>query len=172
MTLTWPLAAGGFPFDNIIFGETSLGFGVLLLAAALYLWKRGAVALAATKPLQALARVAQPITVFVGGLGLSLVAIAAAGIKYQLFAAPAEEPISGQFANHPMVEATFMSVLIAVVGLGALAFAVLVNRVRSTGTPGVWGRITGWLWGVSGVLFLLFGAMNFFTHIGLIVNTM
>ncbi|WP_216849442.1 DUF981 family protein [Pimelobacter simplex] len=65
-----------------------------------------------------------------------------------------------------------MSLLIAVVGLGALAFAVLVNRLRSTGTAGVWARITGWLWTVSGVLLLLFGAMNFFTHIGLIVNTM
>jgi uncharacterized membrane protein len=172
MTLTWPLAAGGFPFDNIIFGETSLGFGVLLLAAALYLWKRGATALATTKPLQALARVAQPLTVFVGGLGLSLLAIAVAGIKYQLFAAPHEEPISGSFADHPMVEATFMSLLIAVVGLGALAFAVLVDRVRSTGVAGIWARLTGWLWAVSGVLFLLFGAMNFFTHIGLIVNTM
>ncbi|AIY16494.1 DUF981 family protein [Pimelobacter simplex] len=172
MTLTWPLAAGGFPFDNIIFGETSLGFGVLLLGAALYLWKRGAAALASSKPVEKLARVAQPITVFVGGLGLSLVAIAVAGIKYKLFAAPAEEPISGQFADYPMVEATFMSLLIAVVGLGALAFAVLVNRLRSTGTAGVWARITGWLWTVSGVLLLLFGAMNFFTHIGLIVNTM
>ena len=172
MTLTWPLAAGGFPFDNIIFGETSLGFGVLLLAAALYLWKHGATALASTLPLQTLARVAQPITVFVGGLGLSLVAIAVAGIKYQLFAAPPQEPISGEFADHPLVEAIFMSLLIGIVGLGALAFAVLVNRLRSAGTVGVWGRITGWLWGISGVLFLLFGAMNFFTHIGLIVNTM
>lgn len=172
MTLTWPLAAGGFPFDNIIFGETSLGFGVLLLAAALYLWKRGATALASSKPVEALARVAQPITVFVGGLGLSLLAIAVAGIKYELFAAPAEEPISGAFADHPMVEATFMSLLIALVGLGALAFAVLVNRIRSTGTAGAWARVTGWLWALSGALFLLFGAMNFFTHIGLIVNTM
>ncbi|WP_436701692.1 DUF981 family protein [Nocardioides sp. BYT-33-1] len=172
MTLTWPLAAGGFPFDNIIFGETSLGFGVLLLGAALYLWKRGATALASSRPVEALARVAQPITVFVGGLGLSLLAIAVAGIKYELFAAPAEEPISGEFANHPMVEAVFMSGLIALVGLGALAFAVLVNRFRSTGSAGAWARITGWLWSVSGVLFLLFGAMNFFTHIGLIVNTM
>lgn len=172
MTLTWPLAAGGFPFDNIIFGETSLGFGVLLLGAALYLWKRGTDALASSKPVEKLARVAQPITVFVGGLGLSLLAIAVAGIKYQLFAAPPQEPISGEFADYPLVEAIFMSGLIGIVGLGALAFAVLVNRLRSTGTAGVWARITGWLWTVSGVLFLLFGAMNFFTHIGLIVNTM
>ena len=172
MTLTWPLAAGGFPFDNIIFGETSLGFGVLLLGAAFYLWKRGAAALAASKPVEALARVAQPITVFIGGLGLSLVAIAVAGIKYQLFAAPAEEPISGEFADYPLVEAIFMSGLIGIVGLGALAFGLLVHRIVTGRETAVWARITGWLWGVSGVLFLLFGAMNFFTHIGLIVNTM
>jgi uncharacterized membrane protein len=172
MTLTWPLAAGGFPFDNIIFGETSLGFGVLLLGAAFYLWKRGAAALATTKPVEALARVAQPISVFVGGLGLSLLAIAAAGINYKLFAAPPQEPISGEFASHPMIEATFMSGLIAIVGLGALAFVVLVHQVLSGAAAVVWGRITGWLWGISGVLFLLFGAMNFFTHIGLIVHTM
>ncbi len=172
MTLTWPLAAGGFPFDNIIFGETSLGFGVLLLAAAAYLWKRGATALAAPRPLEALARVAQPVTVFIAGLGLSLLAIAVAGVRYELFAAPAEEPISGRFADYPLVEAIFMSGLIAIVGLGALAFAVLVNRLRRTGTTGAWGRVTGWLWAVAGVAFLLFGAMNFFTHIGLIVNTM
>jgi hypothetical protein len=32
--------------------------------------------------------------------------------------------------------------------------------------------VVGWSWGIAGVVFLLFGAMNFFTHIGLIVNTM
>jgi uncharacterized membrane protein len=172
MTLTWPLAAGGFPFDNIIFGETSLGFGALMLGAAFYLWKRGAAALASSKPVEAIARVAQPITIFVGGLGLSLLAIAVAGINYKLFAAPAEEPISGSFADHPMVEATFMSLLIAIVGLGALAFVGLVNTALAGRGTQIWARLTGWLWGISGVLFLLFGAMNFFTHIGLIVHTM
>ncbi|WP_114423654.1 DUF981 family protein [Nocardioides houyundeii] len=172
MTLTWPLAAGGFPFDNIIFGETSLGFGALLLGTSFYLWKRGAAALATSRPVETLARVAQPVTVFVGGLGLSLLAIAVAGVKYELFAAPPQEPISGEFADYPLVEAIFMSGLIALVGLGALAFAFLVNRVVNGRSTAVWARVTGWLWAVSGVLFLLFGAMNFFTHIGLIVNTM
>ena len=51
MTLTWPLAAGGFPFDNIIFGETSLGFGVLLLGAAFYLWQRGEALVMAEDPI-------------------------------------------------------------------------------------------------------------------------
>src|SRR5699024_3915324 len=122
MTVTWPLASGGFAFDNIIFGETSLGFGVLLLAAAFYLWRRGARWLEAEKPVQALAATARPVSFFVGFLGLSLIAIAIAGIRYQLFAAPPQEPISGTFAEYPMVEATFMSLLIALVGVGAIAF--------------------------------------------------
>lgn len=37
MTLTWPLAAGRFAFDNIIFSEPSLALGLLLLAAAMHL---------------------------------------------------------------------------------------------------------------------------------------
>ena len=39
MTLTWPFAKY-FPFGNIIFGEPSLGFGVLLLGCAIFLWRR------------------------------------------------------------------------------------------------------------------------------------
>ena len=174
MTLTWPLAAGGFPFDNIIFGETSLGFGVLLLAAAVFLWKRGALVLQEGAGVaQRLARVARPISRFAGFLGLSLIAIAAAGIKYQLFAAPPQEPISGTFAAHPMVEATFMSLLIALVGVGALAFPFAVDRATKHGRSlGAAARITGWAWSVAGTVFALFGVLNFFTHIGLIVHTM
>ncbi|WP_264029421.1 DUF981 domain-containing protein [Cellulosimicrobium sp. SH8] len=167
MTLTWPLAAGGFPFDNIIFGETSLAFGVLLLAAAFYLWTRGRAALERADATEHLQAVARPVSVFVLGMGLGLVAIAVAGVTYQLFAAPPEEPISGAFAAYPLVEAIFMSGLIALVGVGAILFPFAVR----------WGRrvvrtVIGWAWGLSGVAFLLFGAMNFFTHIGLIVNTM
>ncbi|WP_300682108.1 DUF981 family protein [Nocardioides sp.] len=173
MTLTWPLAAGGFPFDNIIFGETSLGFGVLLLGASFWLWKRGTAALASPEPLRALAKVAQPTAIFITGLGLALVAIAVAGVKYQLFAAPPEEPISGEFASHPLVEATFMSGLIGLVGLGAISLAAAITAIlRSPSTAHRWTAITGWLWAITGTLLLLFGAMNFFTHIGLIMNTM
>ncbi len=171
MTLTWPLAAGGFPFDNVIFGETSLGFSVLLLAAALYLWRRGDRIAELDKPLAQLARVARPVSLFAGFLGGALVAIGVAGIKYKLFAAPEQEPISGLFASHPYVEAIFMSLLIALVGLGALAFPFATAAV-SQGRTSVAVRIAGWAWGISGVVFALFGVMNFFTHIGLIVNTM
>lgn len=178
MTLTWPLAAGGFPFDNIIFGETSLGFGVLLLAAAVYLWRRGGEAAARPEPLAAFAKVAQPISVFIGGLGLALFGIAIAGVKYQLFAAPPEEPISGEFAQWPLVEAIFMSGLFALVGIGAVLFPFGVRSVKNTPSTATGStvtlpiRITGIVWAVTGVAFILFGAMNYFTHIGLIVNTM
>lgn len=172
MTLTWPLAKGGFPFDNVIFGETSLGLSALLLGAAFYLWKRGAVVRDADDPLAEAARVARPISWFVGGLGLSLFGIAAAGITYQLFAAPPQEPISGAFAQWPWLEATFMSGLFALVGLGAVLFPFAVHHLRS-GRRHTWTiRWIGAVWMVAGVVFLLFGAMNFFTHIGLIVNTM
>lgn len=172
MTLTWPLAAGGFAFDNIIFGETSLGFGVLLLAAALYLWRRGADALAGTDVVRRLARVAQPVSVFAGFLGGALIAIAVAGIRYELFAAPPQEPISGEFAEWPLVEAIFVSGLLGLVGVGAIAFPFAVRAAARRTRAVIAERVTGWTWAVTGVVFALFGVMNFFTHIGLIVNTM
>lgn len=167
MTLTWPLAAGGFPFDNVIFGEPSLIFGVLLLAAAFYLWKRGDSLAGADGRLGAVAGVTGPVSVFVFGSGLASFGIAAAGIRYTLFAAPPQEPISGMFAAHPMVEATFVSLLYALVGVGAVLFPFAL-RGRAT----VVQAVAGAAWGLAGVAFLLFGALNYYTHIGLIVNTM
>lgn len=174
--LTWPLAAGGFAFDNVIFGETSLAFGVLMLAAAWYLWKRGSDLKADLDPLGRAASTVRPLSIFIAGLGLALFAIALAGIVYQLFAAPAQEPISGAFADYPVIEATFMSLLFALVGLGAVLFPFAVRQVL--GTPadsparGAAVTVTGVVWTITGIVFVLFGAMNFYTHIGLIVNTM
>lgn len=167
MTLTWPLAAGGFPFDNIIFGEPALAFGVLLLAAAFWLWKRGREVLAGPEPLTVVRRTAGPVSVLVLGLGLAAFGIAAAGVGYQLFAAPPQEPISGEFADYPMVEAVFMSGLYVLVGIGSVLFPVALAKPRR------WLHLViGWVWGLAGLAFLLFGALNYFTHIGLIVNTM
>ncbi|RAN78858.1 hypothetical protein B5P43_16570 [Bacillus sp. SRB_336] len=173
MTLTWPLAAGGFPFDNIIFGETSLGFGVLLLGAAFFLWRRGAALISAPDPVAFAANTARPLSLFIGGLGLSLFAIAIAGVTYQLFAAPPQEPISGAFAAYPLIEATFMSGLFAVVGVGAVLFPFAVAKLRTAGASAAGlVKTIGVAWFLTGLAFLLFGAMNYFTHIGLIVHTM
>jgi hypothetical protein len=171
MTLTWPFAAY-FPFDNIIFGEPSLAFGVLLLAAAFLLWKRGAVIAASGEPVAELGRLAAPLTVFIWGLGLSLLAIALAGMVFQLFAAPPEEPISGAFAQWPWVEATFMSGLFALTGVGALALPPALRTLGRSERYGAFEWISGIALGLAGLAFLLFGALNFFTHIGLIINTM
>jgi uncharacterized membrane protein len=171
MSLTWPMAKY-FPYDNIIFGETSFGFGVLLLAATFYLWRRGPAITESGDPLRYIARVAGPLSVFIVGLGLALVAIAMAGLVFQLFAAPPEEPISGLFAAYPWIEATFMSGMFGFVGIGAVLFPVAL-RDLSKGSP-ISGtqRIIGFVWGLSGLGFFLFGALNFFTHIGLIIHTM
>jgi len=40
MIFTWPLSKVGFPFDDIIFGEPSLAFGVLLVAVSILLWRK------------------------------------------------------------------------------------------------------------------------------------
>jgi uncharacterized membrane protein len=171
MTLTWPFAKY-FPFDNIIFGEPSLAFGVLLLAGALYLWKRSAVIEASGDRLMRLSETMRPLSIFIFGMGLALGAIAIAGLVFQLFAAPPEEPISGAFANYPWVEAIFMSGLFGIIGVGAVLFpfALPKNSQPSNGT--LLQRIIAILWGLGGFGLLVFGALNYFTHIGLILHTM
>jgi len=171
MTLTWPLGRY-FPYDNIIFGETSFAFGVLLLAAASYVWMRAAIIIASGDAARYLARAAGPISFFVVGMGLSLIAIAVAGLMFRLFAAPAEEPISGTFASYPWVEAIFVSALFGFVGIGSLLFPLALRSFRTGAELTAVQRIVGILWFIGGLGFFLFGALNFFTHIGLIVRTM
>lgn len=168
MSLTWPLAAGGFAFDNIIFGEPSLAFGVLLLGAAVYLWSKRDVGVTA----RGVARDSRPLTIFVVGLGLAMFAIALAGVVYQLFAAPPQEPISGFFAEWAIIEAIFISALYAAVGVGAVLTPFATGRIARGLDGGVFTSIIGWCWAVTGTIWLLFGALNFYSHIGLVVNTM
>ncbi|TJY42307.1 DUF981 domain-containing protein [Cohnella pontilimi] len=181
MTLTWPLSKIGFPFDDIIFGEPSLAFGVMLLAGSVALWQKSkAVSVESGKPVDQakeqssalvshFAEMGRPVSYFAAAMGLALISIACAGIYYQLFAAPPQEPISGRFANYPMLEASFISALYALVGLGAILLPF--SLARGGGNPAVMNIITV-CWSITGVLFTLFGAMNYFTHIGLIINTM
>lgn len=175
MSLTWPLARIA-PFDNIMFGEPSVAFGALLLVASLYLWRRG-------NTLQAgegeavvgrtdgdlhdrLAQVALPISLFVAALGLACFAIAAAGWRYTLWAAPPQEPISGLFSNYPLLEATFIALLYVLIGLGAVLLPVLLlSRQRQVAV------VIGVCWALSGLAWTVFGALNYFTHTGLIINT-
>ncbi|SYX84244.1 DUF981 family protein [Paenibacillus alvei] len=178
MTLTWPLSKVGFPFDDIIFGEPSLAFGVMLLAGAVILWrmsnkisKNEQLSKDFKKDskviLEQTVEMARPLSYFASAMGLALISIAIAGVYFQLFAAPPEEPISGQFADYPMLEASFISGLYALTGIGAILLPFSLANRESFAV-----KIMSTVWTITGVAFTLFGALNYFTHIGLIVNTM
>lgn len=174
MSLTWPLARIA-PFDNIMFGETSVAFGAMLLAASFYLWRRGpALELAGTPEggetpddsAEHVRRLVMPISLFAAGMGLACFAIAAAGWNFTLWAAPPQEPISGQFANHPLLEATFISLLYVGVGSGAVLLPVALQTRRKEVA-----FLIGLAWTLAGLGFTIFGALNFYTHTGLIIHT-
>ncbi|MGN5650785.1 DUF981 family protein [Bacillus sp. Brlt_9] len=179
MVLTWPLSKIGFPFDDIIFGEPSLAFGIMLMAASILLWRKSNLYLGQsidmndTKTVsetlkKELPYLVKPLSYFASAMGLALISIAFAGIKFQLFAAPPEEPISGAFADYPMLEATFISGLYAITGIGAVLLPFALNKNANPN----FAKAIKYLWALAGVTFVIFGAMNYFTHIGLIVNTM
>ena len=165
-TVTWPFGGEGFEYANIAFGQPAAGFGALLLFAAVYLWRHralfdGDVEHAKAAALSAL----KPVGIFVGALGLGMAVLAATFVRFQLGAAPPEEPISGRFGHLPLIEALFLGGLWGVVAIGALLFAIALWTDR----PQLL-RWAVWAWVAGGVVFLLFGAMNFYTHIGMYYN--
>lgn len=172
MTLTWPLAAY-FPFDNIVFGEPCLCLGAILLGLAWYFSKNAAVINGSTDPLQIISNDVYPLRFLFYGIGIGQIGIGAAGIIYKLFAAPPEEPIAGWFAAYPMIEATFISSLFALSGIAALLTPTILKRhMHQQSQP--FNGIDMFLYRlmmICGIVWILFGGMNFFTHIGLIVNT-
>lgn len=172
MTLTWPLAKY-FPFDNIVFGETCLCLGVILLGLAWYFNKNATVIQASPNPLHVIATDIYPLRFFLYGIGIGQVGIGLAGVVYKLFAAPPEEPIAGWFAAYPMIEATFISTLFALSGLAALITPMVLKKHMQNDQRTFSGTDL-WLYRLMmfcGGIWIIFGGMNFFTHIGLIVNT-
>jgi hypothetical protein len=165
-TLTWPFGGDGFEYANIAFGQPAAAFGALLLLSAVYLWRHrtqfdGDAEAASKAALAAL----KPAGIFVGALGLGMAVLAIAFVRFQLGAAPPEEPISGRFGHLPILEALFLGGLWGVVAAGAILFAIALWTDR----PQLL-RWAVWAWVIGGVVFLLFGAMNFYTHIGMYDN--
>ncbi len=165
-TVTWPFGGGGFEYANIAFGQPAAGFGALLLLAAIYLWRNRAYFDGDVEPANARALAAmKPAGIFVGALGLAMAVLAITFVRFQLGAAPPEEPISGRFGDWPIVEALFLGGLWGVVAVGALMFAIALWTDRP--------QLLKWAvraWVVGGIVFLIFGAMNFYTHIGMYDN--
>lgn len=178
MSITWPFRLPGTFDANILMGEPSIAFGLLLLAGSFYLWQRRLVFAAmgsrsATEAKEAAAQVnrtLKPVSIFVFAVGLMLAACAAAWIRYQLGGAPSIEPLSGYlatvvFKSAPAVESIFLGVLWGLVSLGSLLFPLTLRRNMS-----VVSTIVFLAWIIAGIAFLVFGALNFYTHIGLITN--
>lgn len=67
-----------------------------------------------------------------------------------------------------MIEATFMSLLIAITGIGACIFPFILKDKPNLKLI----RTVKYLWLIAGIIFVGFGVLNYFTHIGLIVHTM
>ena len=165
-TLTWPFGGDGFEYANIAFGQPAAAFGALLLLAAVYLWRhrelfKAEPEVANTTALAAL----KPAGILVGTIGLGMAVLAISFVRYQLGAAPPEEPISGRFGDMPILEALFLGGLWGIIALGSILFAVALwaDRPRLL-------RWAVWAWVIGGVVLLLFGAMNFYTHIGMYHN--
>jgi uncharacterized membrane protein len=167
MTLTWPVASLS-PSANIYFGEPVLFFGVLLLAAAFFMWRRfgGAVTDDGGVSTKYLVDILKPISLIVGIFGLPMIGLAIAGVDYALFAAPPMEPISGELADHPLVESMFISALYLLVGVGQLLLPLGVHKFDLRIL-----RVVGIVWFIAGVIWIAFSSMNYYTHVGLIQNT-
>ncbi len=179
MAITWPFRAPGTFTGNVMMGEPSAAFGLLLLAASFYLWQRRSVFAAigsssdveSSEALATVTRTLKPVSIFVFATGLFMLACAVGWIRYRLGNAPSVEPLTGYLAtvvlkNAPIAESYFLGILWGLVALGALLFPLAL----SNGSKAVYKIVFG-AWLVAGVVFMLFGSLNFYTHVGLISNT-
>jgi uncharacterized membrane protein len=183
MTVTWPLkevAPNCCEQDNIVFGEPILAFGVITLAASYLLWRtsaswsraaighsaeNGVKDVAGDEFVDRFALALQPLSLFVFAAGLALLALAVAGVRFKLYAAPPSEPISGVASGHPYIEAIFISTLYGLMGVGAVLFPVFV-RTLGRGVA----KTIAIVWLIPGVVWLLFASMNYYTHVGSLVQ--
>ena len=157
---------------NIMMGEPALAFGTLLAAASFFLWHKrevfGDLGERNDKSAQALAyivAVLRPVSVWVFATGLMMASLTVAIFYYQLGRAPPQEPISGYFADSS-IEPNFLGLLWGLISLGALLSpAAVVSWDRKVVS------VVRFCWSAAGVLLVVFSAMNYFTHIGLLINT-
>jgi hypothetical protein len=157
---------------NIMLGEPALAFGVLLGAASIFMWwKRevfddlGAANHKSTEAFAYIVSVLRPVSLWVFATGLMMASLAIAILYYQLGHAPPQEPISGYFSDS-WVEPAFLAFVWGLISLGALLLpSSIVNWNRKLVT------VIRYCWAVAGVLLMFFSAMNYFTHIGLLMNT-
>ena len=170
ISLTWPYTK--VLHANIMLGEPALAFGALLIAAAFFLWRKrdtivdlGEGDTKSAKARAYLRAVLRPVSVLVFATGLMMASLVVAIVYYQLGHAPPQEPISGYFGD-TWVEPGFLALLWSLISIGALLAPTALAKWNSKGM-----NIVRLCWTVAGGLLVLFSAMNYFTHIGLLMNT-
>lgn len=150
MALTWPLTVN--PPINIAFAEPSLILGVMALV--------GAGVLARMSRRAEFEINTTPVTWVIAAVGVMLAAIAVAIWRFNLVGdAPPQEPITGQV--HGWENFTFGAVYM-IAAVGCVAALRWDTKVGS--------RIVYTCWTVAGLFFLLFSVLNYYTHIGLLIN--
>jgi hypothetical protein len=143
MAVTWPLNVN--PPINIAFAEPSLVLGLFALVGGIFALSRqsGQIGVRA-------------LELGVGALGLPLLGIAIAIFRFNLVGdAPDIEPITGQFKGWE--NTTFGLVYLTA------AVACFLASARQ------W-ILSAWMFLVVGGFFLVFASLNYYTHIGLLVN--
>ena len=170
ISVTWPYTK--VLHANIMLGEPAVAFGTLLIAAAFFLWRKRdtVVDLGQGNEKSAnasayLLRVLRPVSAWIFATGLMMAALVVATIYYQLGHAPPQEPISGYFGD-TSVEPTFLALLWSLISIGALFAPTAIARWNRKGI-----KMVRFCWTVAGGLLVIFSAMNYFTHIGLLMNT-
>lgn len=151
MALTWPLKVN--PPINTVFAEPCLILGVLALVG-------GIITLIATGRAGGLEVDPEDPTVLgwmIGAVGLILVACALAIFRFDLVGdAPPIEPITGQFKGW---ENTTFGLIYLLAGISAIL------------VPFKQYAAAAWGFFVTGGFFLLFSALNYYTHTGMGVCT-
>jgi hypothetical protein len=149
MAVTWPLNVN--PPINIAFAEPNFFLGSLALIGG-----AGLIRGYQLRPDFDL----KPVLWTISGIGLVLAAISAAIFRFNLVGdAPPQEPITGQFQGW---ENTAFGLIYLLAAIGCL-FAPLVERFWAY-------TIVRYSWIFTGIFFLAFSALNYYTHIGMLVN--
>lgn len=146
LTITWPLNVN--PAINIAFGEPALLIGVLATVVGAALQRKDI--MVSTKP----------VVVIVAGLGAVLASISLAIFNFNLVGdAPAAEPITGSVTGW---ENTTFGIAYAVAALACISALWLRTKL---GTIVMYVSLM-----VSGAFFFGFSILNYYTHIGLLLN--
>jgi hypothetical protein len=102
--------------------------------------------------------------------GVALIAIAIVGPAYEPWEAPPQEPLTGYFNGQQWLENWFLAIMYAGTGVGAILLPFALLRHTFSEARGVL-RVIGVCWLVTGAIWAGFGTLNYFTHIGLTINT-